>query len=57
MSIQNIYIICGVDCKGVEFTGNKHTHSLIHVGYSALVQITYMQSCRHPKLSRLLFRQ
>ena len=30
MTTQNIYIICGVDSDGVEFTGNIQTNSLTH---------------------------
>ena len=30
MTTQNIYIICGVDSNGVEFTGNIQTNSLTH---------------------------
>ena len=37
MPIQNIYYVCGVDCKGADFIGNKFTHSLAHsLTYSAL---------------------
>ena len=48
MSIQNT-LYMGVDCKGMEFVGNKHTGSSTHL--CIVVQIIYKKHSYHTQIT------